>query len=670
MSHRLYLDDAGSSQHTPGTSENPQPKLHIVVSSESSRSESGSEDEQGSDAEHSASSSGFSFPFLAAHDKSSDTDASAVSKATKSGGEEEDERSEAEESEVASDSAITLSQVDEDEDPPSATEEAEIIQSARKRFPNASRGVKLIKKMYGIVSRPSSGSGSGETSSRDASRERPRQKAAAEQTLASSSPERALPSQLLELDEDVEEEAELAKFEASKKQAKAEDDAMGARLRTLSLESLRLAEDADRVAGERMDDEEVMSTPRIGFMEDRSPLQTPRVGSSFSPKTRASPRTPRQRQRSNTGTQTPRQRRGSEQEEERADEADDEGELTDLPAAAVASVRQPTRRRRRPRRPRREVYIELSHDAEFLTLLTGALESLAALQLVQKSQFAASVDRLANEVASVSSPARPRNDLYAWREIFALWVEAAIFESDRERDRGERAVEDAESRLDWFAEQIARRKLAKRMRHRASREALESFVQLNVELLDLKRFQLANEQAVRKILKKHDKRTALTATQGFPAFVAAVSKFPGSTGGAGTDERRVLVLPGFPSLPHILLATLTTRLLPVLPSLDDYECAICGEIAFQPIRLACAHRFCVRCLIKMQKRAQDACPHCRAPVVLDASAENLDHAMVAYMRQWFPKEVRDKEQRMAIEQWQETDDPRVLSNHQGGCVVT
>jgi hypothetical protein len=38
------------------------------------------------------------------------------------------------------------------------------------------------------------------------------------------------------------------------------------------------------------------------------------------------------------------------------------------------------------------------------------------------------------------------------------------------------------------------------MKHKESRAALEQFVALNVQLLDLKRFQEANEVAARKIL--------------------------------------------------------------------------------------------------------------------------------------------------------------------------
>ncbi|GAA5981690.1 hypothetical protein JCM5350_000456 [Sporobolomyces pararoseus] len=328
-----------------------------------------------------------------------------------------------------------------------------------------------------------------------------------------------------------------------------------------------------------------------------------------------------------------KRREKKEEEAEEAAEADDE------------SVVKRDRRRRRPRQHRKEVYIPLNSDSEFLTLLASALNSLATLQLAQKRQFSEAVSLLAREVSKVSSPDRPKSDLYIWREIFSLWVEAAIFESDRERDRGERSVEEVEKKLDWFVEQVAKRKLAKRMRNKESRVALEKFVALNVELLDLKKFQVANEEAARKILKKHDKRTALTASLGFPKFIAAATNLSSElvVSPNGTPERRVLTLPGFPSLPHILLSTFTSTLLPIIPQLEDYECSICGDVAFKPIRLGCGHKFCVRCLVKMQKRGQDNCPQCRSAVVLRANATNLDRELQQFLVKWFPHEVKQKE---------------------------
>ncbi|GAA6036386.1 hypothetical protein JCM8097_001696 [Rhodosporidiobolus ruineniae] len=367
---------------------------------------------------------------------------------------------------------------------------------------------------------------------------------------------------------------------------------------------------------------------------------------------------------------------------ERAEEGDDESEKK--PRSVTEGRRR--YRRHRPRQHRREVFIPLSSDTEFLTLLASALNSLATLQLAQKRQFTESVRILADEVSEVSSPARPKTDLYIWREIFALWVEAAIFESDRERDRGERGIEEVEQRLEWFVDQVAKRKLAKRMRNKQSRVALEKFIALNVELLDLKKFQLANEEAARKILKKHDKRTALTASYGFPQFLNSTSstsdasdplalissdlvgvRSGNSPSSGDLTARRVLTLPGFPSLPHILLSTFTTTLLPIIPALEDYECSICGDVAFKPIRLSCGHKFCVRCLVKMQKRGQDSCPQCRSAVVLRANAGNLDHDLQDFLLRWFPREVKAKEKSNSKEAAREELEEMGLADRK--CVV-
>jgi hypothetical protein len=170
-----------------------------------------------------------------------------------------------------------------------------------------------------------------------------------------------------------------------------------------------------------------------------------------------------------------------------------------------------SRRRHHHRQHRKEVLIPLSTDNEFLSLLANALASLAALQVAQKLQFTQAVELLAREVSNVSSPSRPKSDLYIWREIFSLWIEAEIFESERERDRGERTTEEVEKKLDWFVDQVAKRKLAKRMKNKESRAALEKFIQLNVQLLEMKKFQLANEEAARKIVNPFPSSLSLRA---------------------------------------------------------------------------------------------------------------------------------------------------------------
>jgi hypothetical protein len=184
--------------------------------------------------------------------------------------------------------------------------------------------------------------------------------------------------------------------------------------------------------------------------------------------------------------------------------------------------------------PDREFIIPLASDIAFFNLLTAALTSLSAFHSAQQLAFKAAVENLclmisqsiqpsSNSVQVVATPLTPsplpveqetdgrvariqrnarasKKDLYAWREIFTLWIESEIFESSAERTRGERTVEQAEARLQRFADMVVKRGLGDRrtMRGKKVREAWEEFLRLNVLLLDIKRFQIANINAARK----------------------------------------------------------------------------------------------------------------------------------------------------------------------------
>jgi len=97
------------------------------------------------------------------------------------------------------------------------------------------------------------------------------------------------------------------------------------------------------------------------------------------------------------------------------------------------------------------------------------------------------------------------------------------------------------------------------------------------------------------------------------------------------------------TLAHMLVIQLTEALLPVIPIIEDYECVICTSIAYIPIRLPCQHLFCVRCLVKLQKRGVAECPLCRSPTVLTADGSNVDLALKRFMKDWFPIEAKAKQ---------------------------
>ncbi|KAJ7587069.1 SPX domain-containing protein [Mycena floridula] len=261
-----------------------------------------------------------------------------------------------------------------------------------------------------------------------------------------------------------------------------------------------------------------------------------------------------------------------------------------------------------------------------------------------------SVPSIANKVSLVSAFIRtepPQSDLYCWRELFQLYIEAEIFESVGEAHRGERSIEESEQRLRLFTERVCNEGFAdpKKLKLDASREALQVFLELSLGILNVKKFQHANAEAARKILKKHTKRTALPLD---PTV---------------THEQNLSLilspLASSASLPRLLVQAIGEILLPVIPHIDDYSCLICTGIAFKPIRLKCGHLFCVRCLVKMQKRGQGDCPLCRAETVLIADRcdnfrasiacdkltsplANVDWALINFLKDWFPIEARAK----------------------------
>jgi len=222
-------------------------------------------------------------------------------------------------------------------------------------------------------------------------------------------------------------------------------------------------------------------------------------------------------------------------------------------------------------------------------------------------------------VAELFEPLPSQSDLYTWREIFRLYQEAEIFEDVSEGHHSERSQEDSEDRLQLFAARVAQGVLGDwtKFQNARTQEALKRFMRLITTLLNIKKFQTASNEAVDRILKKRAIRTSL-------------------------PQASDLVPCMLPSLSRIIAQSIGETLLPIVPCLDDYLCLICMDIAFKPIRLNCGHLFCVRCLVKMQKRGKEKCPMCRAPNVLIADQSNVDWALMNFMRDWFPIESKEK----------------------------
>ncbi|KAF8816422.1 hypothetical protein BYT27DRAFT_7077428 [Phlegmacium glaucopus] len=304
-----------------------------------------------------------------------------------------------------------------------------------------------------------------------------------------------------------------------------------------------------------------------------------------------------------------------------------------------------------------EVVIPLAQETEFYNMLTTTLESVSLHLTALQSDVLSSIQNLSDIISNSTHPAsaaskfhphspltadagsvrvkvsRLSSDLYSWRGIFQLYLETEIFESIGEGTRGERSVEESEKRLQLFVERLTQRGLGDKSKFKMknSAEALTTFLSLILLILNVKKFSSGNTEATRKILKKHAKRTALPLLLPSSISVSGISQL----------EALLSYQTTF-SLPRTLVQAIGETLIPIIPHLDDYSCLICTSIAFKPIRLTCGHLFCVRCLVKMQKRNKNLCPLCRAPSVLAANRNNVDWALLNFMQDWFPLEANEK----------------------------
>ncbi|KAG0310019.1 hypothetical protein BGZ97_012858 [Linnemannia gamsii] len=97
------------------------------------------------------------------------------------------------------------------------------------------------------------------------------------------------------------------------------------------------------------------------------------------------------------------------------------------------------------------------------------------------------------------------------------------------------------------------------------------------------------------------------------------------------------------------------------------------SVAWKPIRLNCKHVFCVRCLIKAQRKRMVHCPVCRQTnSVQQADASNLDVSMMNFLKLYFPKEIKEKRKESSKEQAVEEMEAltgRQFTNNPDACLV-
>ncbi|KAJ3056140.1 hypothetical protein HK097_007972 [Rhizophlyctis rosea] len=291
-----------------------------------------------------------------------------------------------------------------------------------------------------------------------------------------------------------------------------------------------------------------------------------------------------------------------------------------------------------------EVKLNLRMDHQFFQELAESVNTVTKFEAEMKAIFEKKMETLAEFLTDAASPYG--KDMYAWRKILAEYLESDIWLVDGTKDR---PVVGAKNQLQLFGERVTKQHMDTELKLQSSRQALEHFWDVNRELLRVKQFDEINHTAVYKILKKHDKRTLLTASSSFPLL---------STDTFFTHN-----------LARLLVFTVCERLQTVVPQPDDYACPICQDVTWKPIQLVCHHVFCVRCLVKAQLRKVKNCPVCRREnAVADASADNLDTARMNFLKLYFPKEVKQKIEDSSKERAKE-DTAALMKSTGGDCVV-
>ncbi|KAI1773706.1 SPX domain-containing protein [Hypoxylon cercidicola] len=274
----------------------------------------------------------------------------------------------------------------------------------------------------------------------------------------------------------------------------------------------------------------------------------------------------------------------------------------------------------------KQVEVPLVFDGEFFDILQNDVSTLDALQEEEQAKLGKEIALLGQDINQATIPSkgrRARGDLETWRNIFELYLDARIFFSTRESDHGSRTSTQAVEQLRWFQDQVLSRKLTHGLKLENSRHAYIRFLNMNALLLQILKFQEINNIAVTKILKKFDKRTSLGISREFPVTIKSHSLLAGSVA-------------------KDICAQMSNDLISVVPQLDDYLCPICFVVAYWPVRLDCQHIFCSRCLVKMCRKGERFCPLCRADVIMRAGLEHFDSGRAAFLREYFPKEVKDK----------------------------
>lgn len=294
-----------------------------------------------------------------------------------------------------------------------------------------------------------------------------------------------------------------------------------------------------------------------------------------------------------------------------------------------------------------EIIVMLKSDSKFFKMLNLELENLDKIRQHEEARLIQAINSISDDVLLLT---KKRSDLYNWRELFRIYLDSEVFFRYNETSLPhlERNAVQVKRNMDEFMSRVEKTQLLQKFNKKRSITAYKQFVEINDRLLKILQFQAINTTALRKILKKFDKRTSLNVSTRFPELISQDHIF--ITGS---------------SLAQSICFVMQSKLITLIPQLDDYTCPICVSVAFKPIRLVCGHIFCVRCLVKMKQRNKTNCPLCRREgAIAMADSSNLDLSAMDLMQKYFPLEVKEKLREIEKERYEE-----VVGTHKN-CVIT
>lgn len=296
----------------------------------------------------------------------------------------------------------------------------------------------------------------------------------------------------------------------------------------------------------------------------------------------------------------------------------------------------------------RWVQVPLASAKDFFELLEPKLQELEALRIAETEKLEGDILDLGDAVEDVVEPVREGfeavrymnyRDLYFWREMFRLYMEKPIFYSETEARRGAFTFKEAKKRLEDYDTQLRESGLLSKMKSPEARKAATQFLDLNISILKIMHFQEMNARAMTKILKKFDKRTHLEGQM----FLKGIrTKYPALL----TDNGKAFQPAGgfANSIARDMQAEMATKVLAIVPQIDDWNCPVCYSMAWKPVNLGCcAARLCIRCVIKMQDEGMKRCPACNAETVMQANGKNIDFEAMGFLEKYFPLETKRRQ---------------------------